>query len=288
MNVMEGKVAIVTGGGRGIGKEECLLLAKHGAKVVVNDLGGELDGSSKGQGPADEVVNLIRQSGGQAVANFENVTHFEGAKRIIDCAISEFGGLDALINNAGNVRDRMIYNMSEDDFDAVVAVHLKGHFNCTRWAAEYWRAESKKGSTVSRHIVNTTSASGLIGNVGQTNYGAAKAGIAAMTRIWGMELSRYNVRVNAIAPVARTRMTEATFGPLDGDQGEEFDMMDPANIAPLAVFLASDISDEVNGEVFALHGGNLDRYLPWHNPKSVSKEERYTVYDIKERLKELY
>jgi NAD(P)-dependent dehydrogenase (short-subunit alcohol dehydrogenase family) len=287
MSALLGKVAIVTGGGRGIGREECVLLARQGASVVVNDPGSALDGSASEERPADEVASLIKKAGGRAIASYESVTSFEGAKRIVDAAVSTYGRLDALINNAGIIRDRMVFNMSEEEFDSVIAVHLKGHFNMTRWASAYWRQEAKKGEVVPRHIVNTTSAAGLIGNVGQTNYGAAKAGIAAMTRIWSMELESNGVRVNAIAPVARTRLTEATFGEID-TSAESFDLMSPANIAPIAVFLASDRSNHISGEVFSIRGGDLDRQQTWSPVKSISQDRTYTVEELAERMKELF
>jgi NAD(P)-dependent dehydrogenase (short-subunit alcohol dehydrogenase family) len=233
------------------------------------------------------VVSEIKKAGGRAIASYDSVTSFEGAKRIVDAAISAFGRLDALINNAGIIRDRMVFNMSEEEFDSVIAVHLKGHFNCTRWASAHWRAEAKKGEVLPRHIVNTTSAAGLIGNMGQTNYGAAKAGIAAMTRIWAMELESIGVRVNAIAPMARTRLTVATFGEIDTSQ-ESFDLMSPANIAPLAVFLASDLSNHVSGEVFSIRGGDLERQATWSPAKSVSQERPFTVEELTEKMKELF
>ncbi len=287
MGCMDGKVAIVTGGGRGIGREECLLLAAEGAKVVVNDFGGAIDGSGSDLTPAQEVVELIRAKGGEAIANAESVTSFEGAKRMVETAVSAFGRLDALVNNAGIIRDRMLYNMSEEEFDSVIAVHLKGHFNCARWASAYWRDEFKKGNTDTRHIVNTTSGAGLIGNRGQTNYAAAKAGIAMVTRVWAMDLEGYNVKVNAIAPLARTRITEATFGNFEADDGG-FDIMSPANIAPLAVFLASDLSNEISGEVFGIRGGDLDRYFTWSNPKAINKDGRWQPAEIAGRIGELF
>jgi len=286
MGCMEGKVAVVTGGGRGIGREESLLLAREGAKAVVNDFGAELDGSGAKPGPADEVVSLIREAGGEAIASYQDVTSFEGAKAIIDCALEGFGRLDALINNAGFTRDRTLCNMTEEEFDAVIAVHLKGHFNCARWAGAHWRAESKAGNESPRHIVNTTSAAGLIGNRGQTNYGAAKAGIANMTLIWAQELGRFEVTVNAISPIARTRMTEAAFGAIDAEEGE-FDAMDPANVAPLAVFLASDLVGDITGNVFGIHGGDLDRHEPWESVKTIEKDGRWSLQELQERIGEL-
>lgn len=288
MGLMDGKVAIVTGGGRGIGREECLLLARRGARVVVNDLGGGADGRGADKSPAEEVVSAIRAAGGEAIANHDDVTRFDGGKAMVGAAVDAFGRLDALINNAGIVRDKMLYNMSEEDFDAVVAVHLKGHFNCARWAAAYFREQSKGGSSDARHIVNTTSIAGLIGNLGQTNYGAAKGGIAIMTRIWSMELERFGVRVNAIAPVARTRLTQNAFGDLEVEQGA-FDASDPAHVAPLAVYLSSDLSNDISGEVFGIHGGDLTRHVAWSDPKHVTREDAgFTVEDISARVKELW
>ena len=286
MGCMDGKVAIVTGGGRGIGREECLLLAREGARVVVNDFGGALDGCGGECGPADEVVAAIREAGGEAAASHEDVTGFEAARKIIDCALENFGRLDALINNAGILRDRTVYNMTEEEFDSVIAVHLKGHFSCTRWAAAHWRAESKAGRGSPRHIVNTTSAAGLIGNRGQTNYGAAKAGIANMSLIWAQELERIGVTVNAIAPIARTRITEATFGAMEVEEGE-FDAMDPANIAPLAVFLASDLAGETSGQVFGLHGGALECYEPWTSVACIEQDERWSLEALERTVPQL-
>jgi NAD(P)-dependent dehydrogenase (short-subunit alcohol dehydrogenase family) len=283
---MDGKVAIVTGGGRGIGREECLLLAREGARVVVNDFGGALDGSGAAQGPADEVAKLIREAGGEAIASYQDVSDFDGAGQLIDCALESFGRLDALVNNAGILRDRTLANMSEEEFDAVIAVHLKGHFSCAHWAAAHWRAESKAGNESPRHIVNTTSAAGLIGNRGQTNYGAAKAGIANMTLIWAQELERIGVTVNAVAPIARTRITEATFGAMEAEE-DEFDAMDPANVAPLAVFLASDLVGETSGQVFAIHGGALERFEPWTPAESIDLERRWTLEELRDRIGEL-
>jgi NAD(P)-dependent dehydrogenase (short-subunit alcohol dehydrogenase family) len=287
MRSMGGKVAIVTGGGRGIGREECLLLAKEGASVLVNDPGHALDGSKSDERPAEEVVSAIQKAGGRAVANYEDVSSFEGAARIIAAALTSFGRLDALINNAGILRDRMLFNMSEAEFDAVIAVHLKGHFNCARWASAHWKSEAKKGEVVPRHIVNTTSGAGLIGNIGQTNYAAAKAGIAAMTRVWSMELQSIGVRVNAIAPVAKTRLTVSTFGEID-TSAESFDRMNPANIAPLSVFLASDLSNDISGEVFGILGGDLERHLPWSPAKTISQEHAFTIEELAARMKDLF
>jgi NAD(P)-dependent dehydrogenase (short-subunit alcohol dehydrogenase family) len=282
IRAMQDKVVLVTGGGRGIGREECMLFAAEGAKVIVNDLGSAADGRGSDASPADEVAALIREKGGEAIANHDDVTSFDAARQMIETALSKFGRLDALVNNAGIIRDKMIFNMSAEDFDAVLAVHLRGHFNCMRWASAYWRDEAKKGSDASRHVVNTTSLAGLIGNVGQTNYGAAKAGIAAMTKIWALEGARFGIRVNAIAPVARTRMTQNTFGEIEAGEG---DPSNPARVAPLVVYLASDLANDVNGEVFGIHGGEITRYLPWAEGKTL---EGPNVAAIAERFKELF
>ena len=252
MALCEGRVAIVTGAGRGIGREHALSLARHGAKVVVNDLGGAVDGSGTDLSPAEQVVEEIRALGGSAVANADNVADWEGAQRLINTAIEEFGDLHVLINNAGILRDRVLANMTEDEWDAVIAVHLKGTFAPSRWAVSYWRERAKAGATVSGRIINTTSVSGIYGNPGQTNYGAAKAGIAAFTVIAALEVARYGVTVNAVAPVALTRMTEG-LGPAP-ETDEEREMRSPHWIAPIVTWLASDESADVTGRVFEASG----------------------------------
>jgi NAD(P)-dependent dehydrogenase (short-subunit alcohol dehydrogenase family) len=281
MGLLEGKVAIVTGAGRGIGRGEALLLSQEGAKVVVNDLGTELDGEGRDTNIADQVVAEIKGAGGEAVANYESVAEFQGAKRIIDAALNKFGRLDILVNNAGITRDKMLFKMEEDMFDAVVAVHLKGTFNTGHWASIYFREKREGG-----RIINTTSGAGLVGNVGQSNYGAAKAGIAAMTLIWSLELERYEVTVNAIAPAARTRMTEAAFGDLEPEEGE-FDGAAPENIAPLVAYLASDEAAHITGKVFGVQAGDIDLYETWQVVKSISREDRWTPKELVERMKEL-
>src|ERR1700761_6527300 len=228
---LSGKVAIVTGAGRGIGRCHALALAGAGAKVVVNDLGGGLAGEGSDAPPAEQVAEEIRAAGGEASTNGENVADFAGAERLVRQAIDEFGRLDILVNNAGILRDRMLVNMTEDEWDAVIAVHLKGHFAPTRAAAAYWRERSKAGEEVRGRVVNTSSPSGVFGNIGQANYGAAKGGIASLTLIAAQELARYGVTVNCLAPNARTRMTEETFGELP-PPADGFDPLDPANIAP--------------------------------------------------------
>jgi NAD(P)-dependent dehydrogenase (short-subunit alcohol dehydrogenase family) len=248
----EGKIAIVTGAGRGIGREHALSLARHGAKVVVNDLGGERDGTGTDVSPAQQVVDEIVAGGGEAIANGDNVADWDGAKRMVDMAIETFGGLDAIVNNAGILRDRMLANMTEQEWDAVINVHLKGTFAPARHAAAYWREQSKAGNTVAGRIVNTSSVSGIYGNVGQSNYGAAKAGIAAFTQIASMELGRYGVTVNAVAPVALTRMTE-DLGPAP-ETDEEREARSPKWIAPIVTWLISDEAADVTGRVFEASG----------------------------------
>ena len=248
----EGRVAIVTGAGRGIGREHALSLAAHGAKVVVNDLGGNVDGSGGDLSPAQQVVEEIKGMGGEAVANGDSVASWEGAQRLINTAVETFGDLHAIINNAGILRDRMLTNMTEEEWDAVINVHLKGTFAPSRWAAAYWREQAKAGKPVDGRIINTTSVSGIYGNPGQTNYGAAKAGIAAFTTIAALELARYGVTVNAVAPVALTRMTEG-LGPAP-ETDEEREMRSPRWIAPIATWLASAESKDVTGRVFEASG----------------------------------
>ena len=248
----EGKIAIVTGAGRGIGREHAMSLARHGAKVVVNDLGGERDGTGTDVSPAQQVVDEIVAGGGEAIANGDNVADWDGAKRMVDMAIETFGGLDAVVNNAGILRDRMLANMTEQEWDAVINVHLKGTFAPARHAAAYWREQSKAGHAVAGRIVNTSSVSGIYGNVGQSNYGAAKAGIAAFTQITSMELSRYGVTVNAVAPVALTRMTE-DLGPAP-ETDEEREARSPKWIAPIVTWLVSDEAADVTGRIFEASG----------------------------------
>jgi NAD(P)-dependent dehydrogenase (short-subunit alcohol dehydrogenase family) len=260
--ICDGRVVIVTGSGRGIGREHALAYAREGAKVVVNDLGGDTTGEGADLSPAQQTVEDIKAMGGDAVVNGDNVADFEGARRIVQTAIDTFGRLDTVVNNAGILRDRMLVNMTEAEWDAVIAVHLKGTFGPTRHAAEYWREQTKEGKPVDARIVNTSSPSGLFGNAGQTNYGAAKAGIAAFTQICALELGRYNVTANAIAPVARTRMTENLGMGAAPDEG--FDALDPANISPLVVWLGSNESKDVTGRVFLVAGDRIGVAEGWH------------------------
>ncbi|MCB9371962.1 MAG: SDR family NAD(P)-dependent oxidoreductase [Microthrixaceae bacterium] len=269
--ICEGRVAVITGAGRGIGREHALMLAGQGARIVVNDLGGSMDGTGQGEGPAHDVVAEIEAMGGQAVANGDDVSDFEGAERLIGQAIDTFGGLDILVNNAGILRDRMLTNMSEAEWDAVIKVHLKGTFGPTRHAAAYWRERAKAGEANDARVINTSSASGIYGNVGQTNYGAAKAGIAAFTIIASQELGRYGVTVNAIAPAALTRMTE---GLGMGQATEELkEQMSPRWIAPIVTWLASPESSAVTGRVFDVSGRALSVAEGWHIGPSVDPSD---------------
>jgi NAD(P)-dependent dehydrogenase (short-subunit alcohol dehydrogenase family) len=251
----EGRIAIVTGAGRGIGREHALSLARHGAKVVVNDLGGAVDGSGSDLSPAEQVVAEIVAMGGAAVANADNVADWEGAQRMVNTAIETFGDLHVVVNNAGILRDRVLANMTEEEWDSVINVHLKGTFAPSRWAVAYWRERSKAGEPVSGRIINTTSVSGIYGNPGQTNYGAAKAGIAAFTNIAALEVARYGVTVNAVAPVALTRMTEG-LGPAPETDAER-EARAPHWIAPIVTWLASEESADVTGRVFEASGQTL-------------------------------
>ncbi len=312
MGWLDGRVAIVTGAARGIGRQHALLLASEGAKVVVNDQGSSVswdsydpvDGSDlngygrlgpdgmqasgdgagdAGSGLADDVVAEIRAKGGEAIANCEDVADWEGGKRLIDAALDAFGDLHVLVNNAGILRDRFLVNMTEEEWDSVIQVVLKGHFVPLRHAATYWRERSKNGGPVNASVVNTSSTSGLLGNPGQINYGAAKAGIGALTVIAAEELAHYGVRVNAIVPAARTRLTEAALGLGDivappADPGR-FDEWDPANVAPLVGWLASE-SCSVTGRVFYTFGGTIAPMGGWTRSQGISKPGRWTIAEI--------
>jgi NAD(P)-dependent dehydrogenase (short-subunit alcohol dehydrogenase family) len=290
MGALDGRVAIITGAGRGIGREHALLFASEGAKVVVNDLGGAMDGSGDDRTPAQQVVDEIKAMGGEAVANADNVADWEGGQRLINAAVETFGDLHILINNAGILRDRVIVNMTEEEWDAVIHVHLKGHFVPTRWAATYWREQSKAGKEVKAAVVNTSSTSGLIGNAGQANYGAAKAGIGSFTIIAAQELGRYGVRVNGIAPAARTRLTEATPGLGDivaapKDAGK-FDVWDPANISPLVAYLSTE-SCPATGKMFFVQGGQIKLFQNWTMTEGIEKPDRWTVSELESEMKAL-
>jgi len=266
--LLEGRVAIVTGAGRGIGRAHALELARQGASVVINDLGTSGSGEGSASEVAHEVVAEIESLGGQAVANGADVADFEQAAAMVQQAIDTFGGLDILVNNAGFVRDRMLVNTSEEEWDAVIRVHLKGHFAPLRHAGAWWRSESKEGRQRVARVVNTSSGAGMQGSIGQTTYSAAKAGIAGMTLVAAAELGRYGVHVNAIAPVARTRMTEGAFPEMmAGAEGDVFDAMDPANNSPIVAWLASEDCD-VSGRVIEIEGGKICLEEGWrHGPR---------------------
>ncbi|MBV9660778.1 MAG: SDR family oxidoreductase [Acidimicrobiales bacterium] len=280
--ICEGRVVVVSGAGRGIGREHALEFARQGAKVVVNDLGVDMDGSGRSSGPAGQVVEEIRAMGGEAVANGDDVSDSEGAARMVQTAIDTFGGLDVLVNNAGILRDRMLVNMSLDEWDAVIRVHLRGTFAPTRAAMDYWRERSKAGETNDARIINTTSPSGIYGNVGQTNYGAAKAGIAAFTVISAQEVARYGVTVNAIAPGALTRMTEnLNMGQRAADVPEgQWSPYTPDNIAPIVVWLGSPESKGVTGRVFNVMGGHLSVAEGWVEGPVADKDGRWDPAEL--------
>ena len=284
--VVEGRVVIVTGAGNGIGRAHALLFAQEGAKVVVNDLGGARDGEGASAGPAQSVVDEIVAAGGQAVANTDDISSWDGAERLVNQAISEFGQLDVLVNNAGILRDRMLVNMSEAEWDAVIKVHLKGTFGPMRHASAYWRDQSKAGNQIDARIINTTSPSGLFGNAGQTNYGAAKAGIASMSVIAATELARYGVTVNAIAPTALTRMTEDLMG-LESQSEEAKASLAPENISPLVVWLASPEAAGITGRVFGVWGNKISVAEGWVYGPSTDRVERWMPGELSEVLPHL-
>jgi NAD(P)-dependent dehydrogenase (short-subunit alcohol dehydrogenase family) len=289
MGALDGRVAIITGAGRGLGREHALLFAKEGAKVVVNDLGGANDGEGADATPAQQVADEIKAMGGEAVANYDDISDWEGAQRLVQSAIETFGDLDILVNNAGILRDRVLINMTEEEWDAVIRVHLKGHFAPSRWAAAYWREEAKAGREKPRNIVHTSSTSGLLANPGQSNYGAAKSGIATFSQILAKELVRYGVRSNCIAPAARTRLTLATPGLDEVMKPKEgaFDEWDPKNVSPLVCYLAS--ADCVfNGETFYVQGGTVKRVRSWEMAETVEQTGTWDVRDLGKALAETF
>ena len=282
MGALDGRVAIITGAGRGIGREHALLFAAEGARVVVNDLGGAPDGSGADLTPAQQVVEEIRAAGGEAVVNGDDVTDAGGAEQLVKTALTEFGQLDVLVNNAGILRDRMLVNMTDEEFDDVVRVHLRGHFMPMRAAARYWKDQSKAGAEVRASVINTASTSGLFGQPGQTNYGSAKSGIATMSIIAQMELERFGVRVNAICPAARTRLTEG-LGGAEALSGEgAFDAMDPANVSPFVAYLAT-ADCPIKGRAFFVYGGQVHLFQPWSLVDKIEVDHKWTLDELAEQ-----
>jgi NAD(P)-dependent dehydrogenase (short-subunit alcohol dehydrogenase family) len=281
VGLFDGKVAIVTGAGRGIGRSHALLLAAEGAAVVVNDLGGAAGGGGADTTPAQEVVDEITAGGGRAAANYDSVSSWAGAQAMVQQAVDTFGGLDILVNNAGILRDKMSFNMDEEEWDRVIDVHLKGHFAPSRFAAAYWRSRSKEtGEPANAKIVNTASESGIYGNAGQANYAAAKAGIASLTIVMARELERIGVRVNAICPVARTRLTEQLAGDAMQPKEGEFDRFAPENISAVACWLASDLSAGVTGQVLKVMGGQVQLLRGWRPITEATADKPWTIDDI--------
>ncbi len=285
MGLLDNKTVIITGAGRGLGREHALLIASEGANVVVNDLGGSLDGEGEDKAAAQVVVEEIIAAGGNAVGNVDNIATMEGAQALVDIAVSTFGDVTGLVNNAGILRDHMLVNMTEEEWDSVINVHLRGHFCPTRVLSEYWRNQSKEGKEVNAKMVHTTSTSGLLGNVGQTNYGAAKAGIAAFSQICAMELGRYGVKSNAIAPAARTRMTEHTPGFEDmvkkPEDENEFDAWHPGNVSPMVAYLLSDRCT-FTGQTYLVTGGLVQKFVPWFvsEDEKFERESRWTPAEL--------
>lgn len=283
----DGRVVIITGAGRGIGRSHALAFAREGARVVVNDLGAALDGSGNSNGPAAEVVDEIRAAGGEAIANGEDIADFAGGARLVKASVEAFGRLDVVVNNAGFLRDRMFVSTSEEEWDAVIRVHLKGHFCVARHAAAYWRDQVKAGHAVDARIINTSSGAGLQGSVAQGTYSAAKAGIAALTLVQAAELKRYGVTANAIAPAARTRMTEDVFKEMMRRPESGFDAMDPANISPLVVWLGSADSKDVSGCVFEVAGGKISVADGWRTGPEVDKGGRWAPTEVGQAVRGL-
>ncbi|KAB2346861.1 SDR family oxidoreductase [Actinomadura rudentiformis] len=287
--ICKDRVVVVTGAGRGLGRAHALEFARQGARVVVNDLGVARDGTGDASdGPAHEVVKEIEQLGGQAVASPHDIATEEGSAALVATAIDTFGRLDVLVNNAGFLRDRMLINLSEDEWDAVMRVHLKGHFLPLKHAGRYWRSESKAGRPVDARVINTSSGAGLLGSVGQGNYSAAKAGIVGLTLVASAELCRYGVTVNAIAPAARTRMTEEVFAQTMAAPAEgEFDAMAPENVSPLVVWLGSAESRGVTGRVFEAEGGKICVMDAFRHGPAVDKGARWDPAELTPVLTDL-
>ncbi|MER6306039.1 SDR family oxidoreductase [Streptomyces sp. NPDC001739] len=286
--ICTGRVAAVTGAGRGLGRAHALAFAAEGAKVVVNDLGVGLDGTGGAAGPAQQVVDEIRARGGEAVAHGGDIATADGAASLVATALETFGRLDTLVNNAGFLRDRMLVNLDEDDWDAVMRVHLKGHFLPLRHAAAHWRAEAKAGRPPEARVINTSSGAGLLGSVGQGNYSAAKAGIVGLTLVAAAELGRYGIQVNAIAPAARTRMTEQAFADtMAAPEGGGFDAMAPENVSPLVVWLGSGASAGVTGRVFEAEGGRITVMEGWRPGPTADRGARRTPAEAGDTARKL-
>jgi NAD(P)-dependent dehydrogenase (short-subunit alcohol dehydrogenase family) len=288
MGMLDGKTAIVTGAGRGIGREEALLLAAEGAKVIVNDVGASRAGEGTDVHPAEQTVQDISSAGGVAALNTDDVSSWKGAETLVSQAVDSWGKLDILVNNAGILRDKMSFNMEESDWDDCIRVHLKGHFAMSHFAAIHWRNRAKAGEEVAGRIINTASEAGLFGNAGQANYGAAKAGIAALTIILGRELERYGVTVNAISPRARTRMTEDLFGQMAKAEEGKFDAFAPENVAPLVAFLASDAAADVNGQNFVVFGGSVWVMQGWKPAGQLKRDSRWTAKELADNKSTLF
>jgi NAD(P)-dependent dehydrogenase (short-subunit alcohol dehydrogenase family) len=285
--ICEGRVVIVTGAGGGIGRAHALEFARQGAKVVVNDLGATASGEGSSEGPAHDVVREIEAMGGEAVANGADVADWEQTGALVQQAVDTFGGLDVVVNNAGFLRDRMFVSASEEEWDAVIRVHLKGHFCTARHAGKYWRDKSKAGETVDARIINTSSGAGLQGSVGQSAYSAAKGGIASLTLVQAAEMGRYGVTSNAIAPAARTRMTEAIFTDMKPPEDGSFDENAPENISPLVVWLGSPESREVSGRVFEVKGGIIGTSDGWRDGPIIDKGGRWEPDEVGAAVREL-
>ncbi|ORI26203.1 SDR family oxidoreductase [Rhodococcus sp. 1168] len=282
-DMLEGRVVIVTGAGRGLGRAHALAFAAAGAKVVVNDFDPGKDGRPTGESPAEQVVDTIRAAGGEAVVNGDDIADWDGAERLVNTALDGFGRLDVLVNNGGFLRDRMLATMSEEEWDAVIRVHLKGHFAPMRHASTYWRAQAKAGNVVDARIINTSSGAGLLGSIGQGNYAAAKAGIAALTIQAAAEFARYGITVNAIAPAARTRMTVGAGGAMAETMAapeEGFDAMAPENVSPLVVWLGSTASAHVTGRVFEVEGGKVSLADGWRHGTVIDKGARWDPEEL--------
>jgi len=287
MGICDGRVVIVTGAGGGLGREHALAFAAEGAKVIVNDLGVSNHGEGGSKGPAESVVEEIKAMGGEAAANTDSVSEFAAGARMVEQAIDTFGGIDVVVNNAGFLRDRMFVSTSEEEWDAVINVHLKGHFCIAKHACEYWRGRSKAGETVDARIINTSSGAGLQGSVGQGTYSAAKGGIASLTLVQAAELGRYGVTSNAIAPAARTRMTEAIFTDMKPPEDGGFDESHPGNVSPLVVWLGSPDSREVTGRVFEVKGGLIGVSDGWRDGPTFDKGAKWAPDEIGAKVIEL-